>query len=68
MKLPRPRPSYDRQDEALARTMIEQADAGNYKRGQDVEIAATAGLIIRDEAGLRYRVTVIGGVVTAVRV
>ena len=68
MKLPRPSPRYDSQDEAMVRTMIEQADAGNYKRGQDVEIATGAGLIMRDEAGLRYRVTVVDGVVTAVRV
>lgn len=65
MKLPRPRPTYDSQDEAQARSQIEQADAQNFKRGQDVEIAGGAALILTDAAGNRFRITVIAGVVTA---
>ena len=67
MKLPRPRPTYDPQDEAQARAMIEQADAQSFKRGQDVEIGGAA-LILSDAAGQRFRITVVSGVlvVTAV--
>jgi hypothetical protein len=65
MKLPRPRPTYDAQDEAQMRNQIEQADAQNLKRGQNVEIGGGAALIISDAAGNRFRVTVVGGVVTA---
>jgi hypothetical protein len=65
MKLPRPRPTYDSQDEAQARSQIEQADAQNIKRGQDVEISGGAALILTDGAGNRFRITVVAGVVTA---
>ncbi len=65
MKLSRPRPTYDAHDEAQARTLIEQADAQNFKRGQDVEIAGGAVLILTDAAGNRFRITVVAGVVTA---
>jgi len=64
MKLPRPRPTYDVHDEAQARTMIEQADARNVKRGQDVEIAGGAVLILTDTVtGGRVRVSVASGAV-----
>ncbi len=52
MKLPRPRPTYDSHDEAQARAQIEQADAQNFKRGQDVEIAGKANLILADGVAL----------------
>jgi len=66
MKLPRPGALYDPHDQAQTRAMIEQGDARTYKRGRDVEIAPPARLILTDEAGARYRITVAGGVVTAV--
>ncbi len=69
MKLPRPRPTYDAHDEAQARTLIEQADAQNVKRGQDVEIAGGAVLILTDTVtGGRVRVTVASGVVVVTAV
>jgi hypothetical protein len=65
MRLPRPRPTYDAHDEAQARSLIEQADGQNFKRGQDVEIAGGAVLILSDESGRRFRITVVSGAVTA---
>ena len=70
MKLPRPRPTYDAQDEAQTRMAIEQADAQTFKRGQDVEIAGgislvvtqTGALILMDGTGTRYTITVGVGV------
>lgn len=64
MRLPRPRPTYDAHDEAQARSLIEQADAQNVKRGQDVEIAGGAVLILTDTVtGGRVRVSVASGAV-----
>jgi hypothetical protein len=64
MKLPRPRAVYDPQDEAQARAAIEQADAQNVKRGQDVELAGGAVLILTDTVtGVRVKVTVASGAV-----
>lgn len=69
MKLPRPRPVYDPQDEAQVRAAIEQADAQGFKRGQDVEIAGGAALILTDTVtGVRVRVSVASGVVVVTAV
>jgi hypothetical protein len=58
MKLPRPRPSYDSQDEALTRSAIEQADAQNLKRGQTIELPPGVGLIMTSPGGLRFQMGV----------
>ncbi len=69
MKLPRPRPTYDPHDEAQARTLLEQADAQSFKRGQNVEIAGGASLILTDTVtGGRVKVSVASGVVVVTAV
>jgi hypothetical protein len=57
MKLPRPAPRYDMQDQAEMRIAIERADDLAHKRNRDVEIGA-ARLILTAPNGTRYVVSV----------
>ena len=56
--------AYDRADQARMRDTVQRADAENLKRGRDVELGR-GRLIVTDEAtGLRYALTMTGGVAT----
>lgn len=57
MRLPLPSRTYDPLQEQRRNGLIEQADAGNHKRGQDVEIGE-ARLILTSPNGTRYSVEV----------
>lgn len=57
MKLPRPAPRYDMQDQAETRLAIERADDLAHKRNRDVEIGG-ARLILTSPNGTRYSVSV----------
>ncbi len=54
MKLPRPRPNYDNQDEAQARALIEQADTQNLKQDRTITLPQNAGLIMTSPGGHRF--------------
>ena len=56
--------SYDRADQARMRETLQRADTENVKRGRDVELGR-GRLIVTDEAtGLRYALTLSGGIAT----
>lgn len=56
--------AYDRADQAALRETLQRANAENHKRGRDVELGR-GRLIVTDEVtGLRYALTMSGGVVT----
>jgi hypothetical protein len=56
--------AYDRADQARMRESLQRADAENLKRGRDVALGR-GRLIVTDEVtGLRYALTMNGGVVT----
>lgn len=57
MKLPLPSGSYDRVAEQRRNGIIEQADARNHKRGQDVEIGE-GRLILTSPDGTRFAIEV----------
>ncbi len=57
MIIPRPPEDYNLQDQSAFRTQVQQADALNYKRNQDVEIAQ-GRLILKSPNGTRYEITV----------
>lgn len=57
MKLPIPDQGYNRAQEMRRNDTLEQADAANRKRGQDVEIGASR-LILTSPDGTRWSVTV----------
>jgi hypothetical protein len=58
MQLPRPARGYDANNEAQARDAIIRADAENYKRGRDVELAPGQRLILRSAGGTRWKIEV----------
>ena len=51
MKLSRPRPIYDPQDEAQVRVAIEQADAQNLKAGADLDNAGQRFVLPAPDGG-----------------
>lgn len=57
MRLPTPRTTYSERVEVERNRAIEQADRGNHKRGQDVEIGM-GRLILTSPNGTRYEIVV----------
>jgi len=57
MKLPDPTPKYDQPRQRLIHHALEQADAHNRKKEQDIEVHP-ARLILRSPDGTRYEVRV----------
>lgn len=57
MNLPSPSKQYDPQNEAQARSQIEQADAQNQKKSSDVVIKGNK-LVIVSPDGTRWSVTI----------
>lgn len=57
MKLSRPFGPYNVRLEAANQFTIEQADAQNHKKEQDIEVGS-ADLILTSPNGTRYKVTV----------
>lgn len=57
MNLPRPAPSYDSGNEAMARNMIELEDRRNRKIGADVEIGRER-LVLKSPNGTRWNIMV----------
>jgi hypothetical protein len=55
--LPTPSPQYDATNEAQMRAKIEQADALNQKKGQDVVINQNR-LILTDETGQQWAASI----------
>jgi hypothetical protein len=65
MKLPQAPDKYDASNERQARGILEQADQGYFKKGQDVELVGQDGaltrsarLILRSPNGTRWSITV----------
>jgi hypothetical protein len=58
MRLPLPPGSYSSVIESLRNQSIEQADAMNLKRNQDVELGDGQRLILRSANGTRYEIVV----------
>jgi len=58
MKLPRPRPTYDSQDEAQTRALIEQADGKTLKQGQTIDLPLNAAIVMTSPNGTRYRLDI----------
>lgn len=58
MRLPLPPGSYSSVIESLRNQSIEQADAMNLKRNQDVELGDGQKLILRSANGTRYEIVV----------
>lgn len=57
---------YDPADQSRLRNALSAADAQSLKRGQDIELAGAAKLILQDTVtGARYAVTVASGLLTA---
>jgi hypothetical protein len=54
---PRPPDTYSPRDQALLREEIRRADADNFKRGRDLEIAG-GRVILTSPNGTRYALTV----------
>lgn len=69
MNLPRATPAYDATDQERMRVDVTDADRENRKRGQDVEIAGSERLILKDTVtGTRYSLTIASGAVALVAV
>lgn len=58
MNLPQPADNYDPHNEAMSRNAIAQADAQNYKKGQDVEILPGQRAILHAPNGSRWMLAV----------
>lgn len=58
MRLPLPSDAYSAVIESLRNQSIEQADAMNLKRNQDVELGDGQKLILRSANGTRYEIVV----------
>jgi hypothetical protein len=58
LRLPEPRPGYDRQAEIFNNIAMEEADRSNFKRFEDVDLANNERLILVSANGTRYSVTV----------
>tara|TARA_R110000765_G_scaffold2319_1_gene7001 strand:- start:555 stop:797 length:243 start_codon:yes stop_codon:yes gene_type:complete len=58
LKLPEPRPDYDRRSEIFKNTVMEEADQSNFKHFQDIDLANGERLILVSANGTRYSVTV----------
>jgi hypothetical protein len=56
--LPSPPPDYDQSAEAQRNQILEQADAGNHKRGTDLELGPGERIVMRSPNGTRYFLTV----------
>ena len=68
MKLSRPMREYDWRQTAVNYFTLEQSDANNHKRDQDIEVGVT-DLILTSANGTRYNVVVSdAGVLSAVAV
>ena len=58
LRLPEPRPGYDRQAEIFNNIAMEEADRSNFKHFEDVDLANGERLILVSANGTRYSVTV----------
>jgi len=58
MSLPSPPEKYDRPDQMKTRSMLERMDRQNHKKGQDVEVAGGARLILSSPDGSRWSIEV----------
>jgi hypothetical protein len=58
MKLPNPPAQYDAMTERQRNQMLERTDAGNHKRGADIELGLNERIILRSPNGTRYILTV----------
>ncbi len=58
MILPQPGQTYDATAEAVRNRALEQADARNLKRQQDIELVSGMRLIMTSPNGTRYSITV----------
>jgi len=57
MKLSHPLPTYSVPQVAGNQFTIEQADAQNHKKEQDIEVGA-ASIILKSANGTRYKITI----------
>lgn len=57
MILPEPPDRYDQKAQRVAKSIIEQSDLENQKRGRDIEVAP-ARIILTSPNGTRYYITV----------
>jgi hypothetical protein len=67
MKLPNQTPSYDILLESQRNRLIEQADAQNYKKGQDLYVAPGQRLILYNPSGIAYEVYINASNALAIR-
>lgn len=58
LRLPEPRPGYDRQASIFNNIALEEADRSNFKHFEDVDLANNERLILVSPNGTRYSVTV----------
>lgn len=58
LRLARPRDNYDLESEVNRNLMLEQADRGNFKHFEDIDLANNERLILVSPNGTRYSVTV----------
>ena len=58
LRLPEPRPGYDRQAAIFNNIALEEADRSNFKHFEDVDLANNERLILVSANGTRYSVTV----------
>lgn len=58
MRLAAPPPGYDRADQAKVRAAIAAADTGNFKKGEDVELARGERFILRSPDGHAWSISV----------
>jgi hypothetical protein len=67
MSLPSPTPKYDPANEAQNRAILARQDAGNHKKGQNIEVGSGCAVVLTDTVtGARYYMRIINGVVTMV--
>jgi hypothetical protein len=58
LRLARPRDNYDLESEVNRNLTLEQADRGNFKHFEDIDLANNERLILVSPNGTRYSVTV----------
>ena len=58
LRLARPRDNYDLESEVNRNLTLEQADWGNFKHFEDIDLANNERLILVSPNGTRYSVTV----------
>lgn len=67
MKLPNPPQSYDVLIENQRNRLIEQADAQNYKKAQDLYVTPGQRLILYNPSGVAYEVYINASNALAIR-